>query len=175
VYGDPRGEHSKGRRSAKKRRAKKKNNSFFFFVFPGPTMSRKRSITHLLSSLKTVCAGTAGCPSTLAGTAAPSMMSLSMVDVAGPARFGHVARRYTTTTEADTTEKDVIHIADEVYNRQRSVLPLLNRIVHAAPSAYIAPSAVRFDAMWRRSTRTSTTDTQRTDRPTDRLTDRPTD
>jgi hypothetical protein len=138
-------------------------------------MSRKRSITHLLSSLKTVCAGTVGCPSTLAGTAAPSMMSLSMVDVAGPARFGHVARRYTTTTEADTTEKDVIHIADEVYNRQRSVLPLLNRIVHAAPSAYIAPSAVRFDAMWRRSTRTSTTDTQRTDRPTDRLTDRPTD
>ena len=115
---------------------------FFLFLLPRPNMSRKRSIAHLLSSLKTAYAGATHCQSSLARTAAPSALSLRDVDEAGSARFPHVTRTYSTTKTGD---KDTIHIADEVYNRQRSVLPLLNRIVHAAPSAYIAPSAVRLD------------------------------
>jgi hypothetical protein len=115
----------------------------FSFFLPWRNMSRKRSIIHLLSSLKTAYAGTARCQSNLAGTAAPRTLPVRNVDEAGSAPFRHVTRTYTTITDTDTAEKDTIHIADEVYNRQRNVLPLLNRIVHAAPSAYIAPSAVR--------------------------------
>lgn len=35
-----------------------------------------------------------------------------------------------------------VHVEDEVYNRQRSVMNLNNRIVTVAPDAWIAPSAV---------------------------------
>lgn len=41
-----------------------------------------------------------------------------------------------------TTVQKPIHVEDEVYNRQRSVMNLTNRVVTSAPDAWIAPSAV---------------------------------
>lgn len=41
-----------------------------------------------------------------------------------------------------STHLQPIHIEDEVYNRQRSVMNLNNRVVTTSPDAWIAPSAV---------------------------------
>lgn len=47
-----------------------------------------------------------------------------------------------TKSNTDQNPAKTIHIEDEVYNRQRNILNLGNRVVKTIPSSWIAPSAV---------------------------------
>lgn len=47
-----------------------------------------------------------------------------------------------TKSSTDQSPVKTIHIEDEVYNRQRNILNLGNRVVKTIPSSWIAPSAV---------------------------------
>ncbi|KAL6782019.1 CAG2 [Auxenochlorella protothecoides x Auxenochlorella symbiontica] len=52
---------------------------------------------------------------------------------------GAAAQRVFTTSSSSHTS---IHIEEEVYNRQRQLIPLGNRVPSLAPDAWVAPSAV---------------------------------
>ena len=110
-------------------------------------MSR-RSLIHLLDCLKSASTPSITPVAPLCTTGEPRVAAV-LANWRQGAPHHHpsspTSRLFHTTSSSQSkdTQKETIHITDEVYNRQRSVLPLLNRLVHAAPSAYIAPSAVR--------------------------------
>jgi len=100
------------------------------------SVSARRSITHLLSSARRASEQQ---------HAAEDALKFLQIRQSIKSLHTSPSPRDSQTADADkhtANPKHTIHITDEIYNRQRSTLPLLNRIVHASPSAYIAPSAV---------------------------------
>ncbi|WPT16063.1 Gamma carbonic anhydrase-like 1 [Picochlorum sp. SENEW3] len=71
---------------------------------------------------------------------------LSVLSLSQQQGFVHssalLAEEEQTKTSSDQPPVKTIHIEDEVYNRQRNILNLGNRVVKTIPSSWIAPSAV---------------------------------
>jgi gamma-carbonic anhydrase len=86
-------------------------------------MVRRRLISTLYQQLETTISG---------GRWGGVRPELSVSEAATPLRSIHTS----------TTSLHPIHIEDEVYNRQRSVMNLNARVVTTSPDAWIAPSAV---------------------------------